>query len=137
MSNGKEQIDGTPAYDFFTKKVRPSCQALHNYTGMGNGLTDAFKTYAARIATFDTWPKSIPIPPQELAHAGFVYTGSCDKVHCPWCKLTLHQFEKKDKPYEEHVKHTKGCRYVQLTLPSKVSDMSNGMRSTAWPYNRS
>ena len=82
-----------------------------------------YSLYSTRLATFSTWPKAMPIAAKELAHAGFIYTGYADKVHCPWCSLTLHSFETRDSAYGEHLKHTKGCHYLSITVPDNLSDI--------------
>ena len=85
--------------------------------------------YSSRMATFNTWPKAMPITAKELAHAGFIYTGYADKVHCPWCSITLYSFETRDSAYEEHLKHSKGCQYLLMTVPDKFTDI-NGLCPT-------
>ena len=96
---------------------------------------EKYLNYTERIATFTTWPKAMPITSMELAHAGFIYTGFADKVHCPWCKLTLHEFDERDSPYEEHLKHTRGCGYLRMTLPNTTSDLSRSFRSKLFTSN--
>ena len=71
----------------------------------------------------------MPITAKELAHAGFIYTGYSDKVHCPWCSITLYSFETRDSAYEEHLKHSKGCHYLLMTVPDKFTDI-NGLCPT-------
>ena len=90
--------------------------------------SESYLNYSDRIVTFTTWPKAMPITAMEFAHAGFIYTGFRDKVHCPWCKLTLHEFEARDSAYEEHLKHSRGCGYLRMTLPANVSDLSRPFR---------
>ena len=93
-----------------------------------------FQIYAERIVTFKTWPKAIAINSVELAHTGFIYTGFSDRVFCPWCKLILHEFETSDSPYEEHVKHSRGCGYLKMTLPDSAMALSKSLRSKGF-YN--
>ena len=83
-----------------------------------------YQNYADRIATFATWPKSMPTTAHELAHAGFVYTGYGDKVHCPWCNLRLFDFTVQDIALEEHCRYTKECPYLRMTVPdqSKIKE---------------
>ena len=109
-----------------------------NHFGWGKDVADAatqtstlmkFQTYAERIVTFKTRPKAMAINSVELAHAGFIYTGFSDRVFCPWCKLTLHEFETSDSPYKEHVKHSRGCGYLKMTLPDSIMALSKSLRS--------
>ena len=39
-----------------------------------------------RLKTFDTWPKYLRPTKEEMASAGFVYTGKSDRVVCFACK---------------------------------------------------
>ena len=39
--------------------------------------------YSTRIATFNSWLKSMPITAKELAHASFIYTRYADKETVP------------------------------------------------------
>ena len=36
---------------------------------------------AVRLASFDRWPRSSPVIPENLARAGFYYTGNDNKPH--------------------------------------------------------
>ena len=98
---------GAQSYDTVQKHVQ----------GFALSTNNKYQNYVDRIATFTAWAKSMPITAKELSHAGFVYTGFPDKVHCPWCKLTLYNFDRQDSAFEEHVKHSKGCLYLQMTVP--------------------
>ncbi|XP_020296122.1 baculoviral IAP repeat-containing protein 7-B-like [Pseudomyrmex gracilis] len=44
-----------------------------------------FDTYEARINTFEAWPKSSKQTKQDLANAGFYYTGRDDQTLCYYC----------------------------------------------------
>ena len=74
-----------------------------------------YQNYSDRITTFATWPKAMPITAHELAHAGFVYTGYGDKVHCPWCNLRLFDFTVRDIALMEHHRYTRDCPYLRMT----------------------
>lgn len=65
-----------------------------------------------RLATFDEWPLQIKQRPEELASAGFFYTGKSDAVVCFHCDLGLNRWETTDNPFEEHLKHAKFCNYI-------------------------
>ena len=80
--------------------------------------SEVYKKFDRRLTTFKSWPKSIPINPDDLARAGFLYTGEGDKVFCPWCNICLIQWETYDNPFDEHKKHSPNCDYI-LMLFSK------------------
>lgn len=88
-----------------------------------------FHSFGERMATFRTWPRAMAINAVEMAHAGFVYTGISDRVHCPWCNIIVHEFEATDSPYEEHLKHSGGCKYLRMTLPANTTGLCKSLRS--------
>ena len=118
----------TSGFSFAAGAHKESFDTVERQCLPSNTLQMNYLYYADRIATFATWPKSMPISPDELARAGFVYTGYGDKVHCPWCDLRLVDFERNDKPLEEHAKHTKGCPYLRMAVPSlpEISSLLGG-----------
>lgn len=65
-----------------------------------------------RLATFNDWPPSIPVKPQELAEAGFYYTGRNDTVECFACGGRVQRWIKGDIPWVEHVRHHPFCVYL-------------------------
>ena len=74
-------------------------------------------SYRRRYDTFNSWPKSHPIRPENFCRAGFLYTGQEDKVLCPWCKLMLIEWEIYDLPFEEHRRHSPHCSYLDMVMP--------------------
>jgi hypothetical protein len=43
-------------------------------------LNPEYQNESARLATFERWPETAYVSPEELAQAGFVYLGSGDRV---------------------------------------------------------
>ena len=76
-----------------------------------------FSRYIHRFETFRNWPKSHPIAASDLCQAGFLYTGQGDKVHCPWCRIMLIEWESYDRPLEEHKRHSPMCDFVKMITP--------------------
>jgi baculoviral IAP repeat-containing protein 7/8 len=75
-----------------------------------------YQLTTVRLATYDLWPLSLKQRPQELADAGFFYTGMADRVICFCCGLGLCKWEEEDQPWEEHVKHKPDCEFVRMNL---------------------
>ncbi|XP_063535037.1 baculoviral IAP repeat-containing protein 3-like isoform X1 [Cydia strobilella] len=73
-----------------------------------------YNTEAARLRTFKDWPKSMKQKPEELAEAGFYYTGQSDKTKCFYCDGGLKDWEEDDVPWEQHARWFDRCAYVQL-----------------------
>ncbi|XP_012551316.1 inhibitor of apoptosis protein isoform X2 [Bombyx mori] len=73
-----------------------------------------YSTEAARLATFKDWPRCMRQKPEELAEAGFFYTGQGDKTKCFYCDGGLKDWESDDVPWEQHARWFDRCAYVQL-----------------------
>ncbi|RXG54980.1 Baculoviral IAP repeat-containing protein 7-A, partial [Armadillidium vulgare] len=67
-----------------------------------------------RLTTFDKWPENVLThqSPEDLAEAGFLYTGIADFVVCFSCGQMIGIFEKDDIAWIEHAKFSPYCRYL-------------------------
>lgn len=72
--------DENPAFEH--AKYFPRCTFLLDQRGKAfvdnvrQTLKEKYSTKVSRLSTFnDTWPRSAPKTPEELAEAGFFYTG--------------------------------------------------------------
>lgn len=65
-----------------------------------------------RLKSYVKWSVHF-MKPEQLAKAGFYYTGSGDRVKCIFCSGMLQGWEKCDIPLEEHVKHFPHCGFVR------------------------
>ena len=65
-----------------------------------------------RLETFKRWSRHIKVSPQDLAKAGFFFTGLADRVMCVFCKGALRNWDEGDVPIFEHRKHFPKCRLV-------------------------
>jgi len=74
----------------------------------------SFVTEQARLKSFSFWPPSLTQKPQELAEAGFFYTGRSDQVKCFYCDGGLESWEPADSPWGEHVKWFGDCAFVKM-----------------------
>ena len=74
-----------------------------------------YKLLSKRLKTFETWPVGIKQKPQELAEAGFFYSGHSDLTICFSCDLHLSKWEREDNAWIEHKKHAKDdCDFLKL-----------------------
>ena len=71
-----------------------------------------FSSLDSRVDSFEDWPLQTPTP-EDLASAGFFYTGSEDLVRCYWCGKELSQWWPKDKPISQHKILLKGCPFLR------------------------
>lgn len=67
-----------------------------------------------RLRTFHEWPKNVMThqSPEDLAEAGFLYTGIGDFVACFSCGQIIGIFENDDIAWIEHAKFSPYCRYL-------------------------
>lgn len=68
----------------------------------------------ARLLSFKDWPRSMRQKPEDLAEAGFFYTGQGDKTKCFYCDGGLKDWENDDVPWEQHARWFDRCAFVQL-----------------------
>ena len=72
--------------------------------------------HSERLNTFTSWPIGIKQRPDELAAAGFYYTGCGDELVCFSCGSKMCQLEPDDNPWVEHQKllkrSNKNCAYL-------------------------
>ncbi|WBB27241.1 IAP-3 [Mythimna sequax nucleopolyhedrovirus] len=103
--------------------------AMHNHTTVAAPAIDEcgststhyahpqYRTYQSRLDTFknNEWPAAIPISPDELATAGFFYTGKSDRVKCFACDGGLKEWTKGDDAFKLHARWFDRCSYVIKT----------------------
>ncbi|XP_061388060.1 death-associated inhibitor of apoptosis 1 [Musca vetustissima] len=68
----------------------------------------------ARIRSFAEWPRNMKQRPEQLAEAGFFYTGVGDRVKCFSCGGGLKDWDDDDEPWEQHALWMSKCRFVKL-----------------------
>ncbi|NXA03603.1 BIR7B protein, partial [Sapayoa aenigma] len=61
-------------------------------------------TEEMRLSTFQNWPQNSDIHPEQLARAGFFYTGRGDAVRCFYCDGAVRSWSFGDDPWREHAK---------------------------------
>ncbi|XP_050525786.1 putative inhibitor of apoptosis isoform X2 [Daktulosphaira vitifoliae] len=80
-----------------------------------------YNSYSARIKTFRDW-KNESQKPENLATAGFFFTGSNDEVRCYYCDGGLQNWEIADNPWVEHAKWFPNCGFLNLVKGEKFLD---------------
>ncbi|XP_016284071.1 baculoviral IAP repeat-containing protein 7 [Monodelphis domestica] len=65
-----------------------------------------------RLASFHNWPSAAVVCPQQLARAGFFYTGQHDHVKCYYCDGGLRNWDRGDDPWREHAKWFPRCEFL-------------------------
>ncbi|AHH82682.1 IAP-3 [Buzura suppressaria nucleopolyhedrovirus] len=110
------------------RKWAPQCPFLNNKIDAGQDVCGTrevifapspahpqYATKTARLRTFErNWPCALKQKPEQLADAGFFYTGQGDKTICFFCNGGLKDWEDGDEPWEQHARWFDNCIYVQL-----------------------
>ncbi|NXJ67790.1 BIR7B protein, partial [Rostratula benghalensis] len=69
-------------------------------------------TEEMRLSTFQNWPQYADVNPEQLARAGFFYTGQDDVVRCFYCDGHVRNWSFRDDPWTEHAKWYPGCEFL-------------------------
>ncbi|NXH50956.1 BIR7B protein, partial [Dicaeum eximium] len=69
-------------------------------------------TEEMRLSTFENWPQNSHIHPEQLARAGFFYTGQGDVVRCFYCDGGVRSWSFGDDPWREHAKWYPECEFL-------------------------
>lgn len=122
---GRWTEDNVPAVDH--RRWAPQCPFLNkldagrDVCGTGNVICSGtpvhprYATEIARLRTFEhTWPRALKQKPEQLADAGFFYTGLGDMTKCFYCDGGLKDWEDDDDPWQQHARWFDRCPYVHL-----------------------
>ena len=115
---GRECSDGVPSNMFplfgtppQSSPTAPVFSTVNNAQGNLSAVD--------RLKSFETWPKYLRPTKEEMASAGFVYTGQSDRVVCFACKRELKDWAPEDIPLQEHYRWSKECEYLRMVyVPS-------------------
>ena len=79
-----------------------------------------FSSQASREKTFKdhSWSHQLKPNPQDLAEAGFFYSGLTDGTICFCCGKGLYEWLETDDPFVEHVKHSPRCSFLEVSKGS-------------------
>ncbi|XP_052072270.1 uncharacterized protein LOC127710457 isoform X2 [Mytilus californianus] len=89
-----------------------------------------YKSMGKRLKSFKGWTSIVKQTPEDLANAGFFYSGKDDTVQCFFCAGIIWQWNDSDVPIEEHKRLFPACPFItkiyershQTTENSKISD---------------
>ena len=94
----------------------PNEQTDHNHFEAVN-----YQSLEKRIRSFTEWPLKNLFHPEQLARAGFVYTGEGSLVQCFQCGVRYRNWLKGDVPLSVHQKCNPRCAFLQrLSCQSKI-----------------
>uniref|UniRef100_A0A8C9NMM4 RING-type E3 ubiquitin transferase n=1 Tax=Serinus canaria TaxID=9135 RepID=A0A8C9NMM4_SERCA len=84
-------------------------------------------TEEMRLSTFENWPQNSSMHPEQLARAGFFYTGRGDVVRCFYCDGGVRSWSFGDDPWREHAKWYPECEFL---LHSRGREFVNSVQAT-------
>ena len=79
-----------------------------------------------RIKTFKNWPKYLGATAQDLAEAGFVYSGCGDECFCYHCGVRAKNWRPWDNAKKEHLEHSPQCRFIRTVYSTPAQDSVKG-----------
>ncbi|KYN30933.1 Apoptosis inhibitor IAP [Trachymyrmex septentrionalis] len=79
-----------------------------------------YRFESARLDSFKDW-SYLWIKPEELAAAGFYYTGESDKVKCFMCEIELIKWKPEDNPIVKHKLNSRKCDFINNISCGNVS----------------
>ncbi|CAN8191350.1 unnamed protein product [Coccothraustes coccothraustes] len=84
-------------------------------------------TEEMRLSSFENWPQNSSMHPEQLARAGFFYTGRGDVVRCFYCDGGVRSWSFGDDPWREHAKWYPECEFL---LHSRGREFVNSVQAT-------
>ncbi|GIY22448.1 baculoviral IAP repeat-containing protein 1f [Caerostris extrusa] len=65
-----------------------------------------------RLETFRGWINRYPVR-ENLAHYGFIYLNSADRVQCVFCKVVLYNWKREHNPLQRHAETSPDCPFLR------------------------
>ncbi|XP_057337724.1 E3 ubiquitin-protein ligase XIAP-like [Microplitis mediator] len=130
-----DEVTGVrPSYEESEINYTYASTARLHRTGMTRRTNMAHSTYShyqTRLESFKDWSPSIKQTKEQLAEAGFFYTGTGDQTLCYHCGGGLKDWEPEDDPWKQHAKWFKSCFYVRFTKEQSFIDSVMGKLTSA------
>ncbi|KAJ8313569.1 hypothetical protein KUTeg_008130 [Tegillarca granosa] len=94
--------------------VRPVTDVLQQQYGITQSKPkyQQYAVKAHRLSTFRNFPLDITQTPEELAEAGFFFSGKDDVVYCYHCGQGLRAWEPEDDVWVEHARWSPDCVHL-------------------------
>ncbi|KAH3736469.1 putative inhibitor of apoptosis [Dreissena polymorpha] len=88
-------------------------QQQQSYTDVRySAMYEKYRTFQSRLNTFRNWPSNRNQMPDEMAEAGWWYTGKDDVVCCFACGESMMEWQPEDSPWIEHCKF-RNCPHLR------------------------
>ncbi|KAF8774241.1 Apoptosis inhibitor IAP like protein [Argiope bruennichi] len=97
-----------------------SKRAISDENARNQELFDVMKYEVNRLNSFTgKWPLCF-IKPKDLAHNGFFYLQSEDKVQCAFCNVIIDDWNVGDKPVKKHMMKNPKCEFLMTADAGNV-----------------
>ncbi|AIZ48674.1 iap-3 [Agrotis segetum nucleopolyhedrovirus B] len=80
------------------------------------------QSFEERLMSFAEWPASNHVSIQQLASAGFYYTGVGDEVRCAFCKVEIMRWQPGDDPLTDHKRWAPQCKFLREIIKDDDDD---------------
>ncbi|CAC5373532.1 unnamed protein product [Mytilus coruscus] len=112
----------------FLMEGTPSSELLEIGVCLDKAKYPKYAIRSKRIDSFDHWPSYLTQTPEEMATAGFFFTGIEDHCRCFFCGGGLRNWEPDDQPWTEHARWYPNCVFVRQSKGETFIDevQSNG-----------
>ncbi|XP_063445316.1 baculoviral IAP repeat-containing protein 7-like [Mytilus trossulus] len=123
-STGNHLKESTPSL----MERAASSELLETGVCLDNAKYPKYAIRSQRIDSFQHWPSYLPQTPEDMATAGFFFTGIEDHCRCFFCGGGLRNWEPGDQPWVEHARWYQNCVFVRDNKGEKFIDevQSNG-----------
>jgi hypothetical protein len=95
-----------PKCPFIKKIIQSKKRPIHPF----------YEFEETRIESFKKWPFYFRQKPNDLAKAGFFYSGPADTVTCFQCNGCLANWEPNENPVQEHFRSFPKCEYISQLI---------------------
>lgn len=118
-TSSDQSVERRSDYDREERVPTTSCEVKSSMEKFSISIRkeDFPRTRSLRLATYRDWPPGSTQSAEELARAGFSYTGPGDTVTCSFCHLTRSAWEPSDIPWRIHSQNSPSCRFVLHQTP--------------------
>lgn len=94
-----------------TRRSEDSIEDPEQLQQRSSNVVGKYETVSQRLQTFDSWPLTSIIRPEQLALAGFYYLQYKDLVECAFCKGILMNWKVGDDPEHAHKLNFPNCDF--------------------------
>ena len=106
--------------------MTPSVQGMKSPAQLQTVPPSNLQLEHVRLRTFRDWPSKASVFPEDLAQAGFYYTGKWTTTFCFQCGVQVEEWFPGDVPLDKHLRRAPHCLFINAVYQkrSKTAKMS-------------